>query len=168
MDEYTDPMSAHASSRTITTTRAAQQASHNCHQPGHRSRVGNAAWPAHEVPAGVEQARQRRRCDTRPDSSTRIRGPRPRPAARSHCGLKDTGLANLPLQAFAKNQIWLELVHLDAELPTWTNRRPGLDNRPEPGNQNACACVYWPLPERRRWSWSPLLTDGRPNLAALN
>jgi DDE family transposase len=35
-------------------------------------------------------------------------------------GLKDTGLTNLPLQAFAKNQIGLELVQLAAELLTWT------------------------------------------------
>ena len=35
-------------------------------------------------------------------------------------GLKDTGMTNLPLQAFAKNQIWLELVQLAAELLTWT------------------------------------------------
>jgi Transposase DDE domain group 1 len=35
-------------------------------------------------------------------------------------GLKDTGLTNLPLHAFAKNQIWLELVQLAAELITWT------------------------------------------------
>ena len=27
-------------------------------------------------------------------------------------GLKDTGMTNLPLQAFAKNRIWLELVQL--------------------------------------------------------
>ena len=35
-------------------------------------------------------------------------------------GLKDTGMTNLPLHAFAKNQIWLELVQLAAELLTWT------------------------------------------------
>ena len=35
-------------------------------------------------------------------------------------GRKDTGLRNLPLQEFDKNQIWLELVHLAAELLTWT------------------------------------------------
>ncbi|MGZ8807867.1 MAG: IS1380 family transposase, partial [Mycobacterium sp.] len=35
-------------------------------------------------------------------------------------GLKDTGLSNLPLQDFAKNRIWLELVHLAADLLTWT------------------------------------------------
>jgi Transposase DDE domain group 1 len=34
--------------------------------------------------------------------------------------LKDTGMTNLPLQAFAKNQIWLEIVQLAAELLTWT------------------------------------------------
>ena len=35
-------------------------------------------------------------------------------------GLKDTGATNLPLQAFDKNQIWLELAQLAAELLTWT------------------------------------------------
>ena len=34
--------------------------------------------------------------------------------------LKDTGLSNLPLQAFAKNKIWLELAALAYELLTWT------------------------------------------------
>jgi len=34
-------------------------------------------------------------------------------------GLKDTGMMNLPLQAFAKNQVWLELVQLAAVLLTW-------------------------------------------------
>nr|WP_276521985.1 IS1380 family transposase [Gordonia terrae] len=34
--------------------------------------------------------------------------------------LKDTGLANLPFQAFAKNQIWLEIVCLATELLVWT------------------------------------------------
>src|SRR5262245_24969003 len=35
-------------------------------------------------------------------------------------GLKETGMTNLPLQAFAKNQIWLELAYLAHELLTWT------------------------------------------------
>lgn len=35
-------------------------------------------------------------------------------------GLKDAGLRNLPLHAFAKNVIWLELVQLATELLTWT------------------------------------------------
>ncbi len=34
--------------------------------------------------------------------------------------LKDTGLANLPFQAFAKNQIWLEIACLATELLVWT------------------------------------------------
>nr|WP_274518052.1 IS1380 family transposase [Gordonia sp. KTR9] len=34
--------------------------------------------------------------------------------------LKDTGLANLPFQAFTKNQIWLEIVCLATELLVWT------------------------------------------------
>jgi hypothetical protein len=34
--------------------------------------------------------------------------------------LKDTGLTNLPLQSFAKNTIWLELVQLAADLLAWT------------------------------------------------
>ena len=34
--------------------------------------------------------------------------------------LKDTGLTNLPLQAFGKNEIWLELAALGYELMTWT------------------------------------------------
>jgi len=35
-------------------------------------------------------------------------------------GLKDCGLRNLPLHAFTKNVIWLELVALAAELLVWT------------------------------------------------
>jgi hypothetical protein len=34
--------------------------------------------------------------------------------------LKDTGATNLPLQAFDKNQLWLELAQLAAELLAWT------------------------------------------------
>jgi hypothetical protein len=34
--------------------------------------------------------------------------------------LKDTGATNLPLQAFGKNELWLELARLAAELLTWT------------------------------------------------
>lgn len=34
--------------------------------------------------------------------------------------LKDTGATNLPLQSFAKNQIWLEISQLAAELIAWT------------------------------------------------
>lgn len=35
-------------------------------------------------------------------------------------GLKDTGMTNLPLHAFDKNQIWLEIAQLAYELTVWT------------------------------------------------
>ena len=62
-------------------------------------------------------------------------------------GLKDTGLTNLPLQAFAKNEIWLELVQLAAELLTWTQllawpEHPG----PHLGAQTAAAAAAEPSP----------------------
>ena len=44
-------------------------------------------------------------------------------------GLKDTGLTNLPLQAFAKNQIWVELAQLAYELLTWTQTFAWHDQR---------------------------------------
>ena len=62
---------------------------------------------------------------------------------------KDTGLTNLPLQAFAKNEIWLELAALADELLTWTQ------------------LLAWPDHPAR--SWEPkrlrlrLLSRGRAN-----
>ena len=53
-------------------------------------------------------------------------------------GLKDTGLTNLPLQAFDKNQIWLEIVALAAELLTWTQLLAWPDSPARPGNPNGC------------------------------
>ena len=44
---------------------------------------------------------------------------RARAEDRIRC-LKDTGASNLPLQVFDKNQPWLELAPLAAELLTWT------------------------------------------------
>ena len=35
-------------------------------------------------------------------------------------GVKDTGLRNLPLKAFAQNQVWCEIVALACELLAWT------------------------------------------------
>ena len=35
-------------------------------------------------------------------------------------GLKDTGLRNLPFQSYAKNQIWMEVVALAADLLAWS------------------------------------------------
>ena len=96
-------------------------------------------------------------------------------------GLMDTGLANLPLQAFAKNQIWLELVQLAAELLTWTQLLAWSDTPArtwEPKRLRlrllAVAGKLVTTGRRRilrlsrRWPWSDLLTNGQRNLAALN
>jgi len=96
-------------------------------------------------------------------------------------GLKDTGLANLPLQAFGKNEIWLELVQLAAELLTWTQLLAWSDTparRWEPKRMRlrllGVAARLITTGRRRilrlsrRWPWSDLLTNGQRNLAALN
>ena len=56
--------------------------------------------------------------------------------------LKDTGLTNLPLHAFGRNEIWLELAALAYELLTWTQLLAWPISPPAPGNPNdyACAC----------------------------
>ena len=96
-------------------------------------------------------------------------------------GLKDTGLTNLPLQAFAKNQIWLELVQLAADLLTWTQLLAWVDTPArtwEPKRLRlrllAVAGKLITTGRRRilrlnrRWPWSDLLISGQRNLAALN
>ncbi len=96
-------------------------------------------------------------------------------------GLKDTGLRNLPLQEFDKNQIWLELVQLAAELLTWTQLLAWPDHPArtwEPKRLRlrllAVAGQLITTGRRRilrltqRWPWTDLLTSGQRNLAALN
>ena len=96
-------------------------------------------------------------------------------------GLKDTGLRNLPLQEFDKNQIWLQLVHLAAELLTWTQLLAWPDHPArtwEPKRLRlrllAVAAKLVSTGRRRilrlsqRWPWTDLLTSGQRNLAALN
>ena len=62
-------------------------------------------------------------------------------------GLKDTGATNLPLQAFDKNQIWLELAQLASELLTWTQLLAWHDHPARAlGTQTAPATT----PRRRR------------------
>ncbi|MDN4520138.1 IS1380 family transposase [Mycolicibacterium austroafricanum] len=95
--------------------------------------------------------------------------------------LKDTGLTNLPLQAFGKNQIWLELAALAAELLTWTQLLAWPDQSArswEPKRLRlrllAVAGRIITTSRRRilrvnkRWPWSDLLITGQRNLAALN
>lgn len=95
-------------------------------------------------------------------------------------GLKDTGLTNLPLQAFAKNQIWLELACLAYELLTWTQLL-GWHDQPartwEPKRLRlrllAVAARLITTGRRRilrlskRWPWADLVTSGHQRLAAL-
>ena len=96
-------------------------------------------------------------------------------------GLKDTGLANLPLQAFGKNQIWLELVQLAAELLTWTQLLAWSDTPARSWEPKRLRLRLLAVAARlittgrrrilrlsRRWPWSELLTSGQRNLAALN
>lgn len=95
-------------------------------------------------------------------------------------GLKDTGLRNLPLQEFDKNQIWLELVALAAELLTWAQLLAWPDHPArswEPKRLRlrllAVAAKLISTGRRRilrlsrRWPWTDLLTSGHRNLAAL-
>lgn len=96
-------------------------------------------------------------------------------------GLKDTGLRNLPLQEFDKNQIWLQLVQLAAELLTWTQllawpEHPARTWEPKRLRLRllAVAAKLVTTGRRRilrlsqRWPWTDLLTSGQRNLAALN
>jgi len=95
-------------------------------------------------------------------------------------GLKDTGLTNLPLQAFAKNQIWLEPAQLAAELLTWTQLLAWPDQAArtwEPKRLRlrllAVAGRLITTGRRRilrfsqRWPWTDLITSGHHRLALL-
>jgi hypothetical protein len=95
-------------------------------------------------------------------------------------GLKDTGMTNLPLQAFGKNQLWLELAQLAAELLTWTQLLAWHGNpaqRWEPKRLRlrllAVAGRVITTGRRRilrlskRWPWADLVTGGHRRLAAL-
>jgi len=95
-------------------------------------------------------------------------------------GLKDTGMTNLPLQAFTKNQIWLELVQLAAELLTWTQllawpERPARSWEPKRLRLRLLAVAGRIITTgrrsilrlSRRWPWTDLITSGHQRLAAL-
>jgi hypothetical protein len=95
-------------------------------------------------------------------------------------GLKDTGLRNLPLQEFDKNQIWLELVHLAAELLTWTQLLAWPDSSARTWEPKRLRLRLLAVAGRiittgrrrilrlpRRWPWTDLITTGHQHLAAL-
>jgi Transposase DDE domain group 1 len=94
--------------------------------------------------------------------------------------LKDTGMTNLPLQAFTKNQIWLELVQLAAELLTWTQLLAWPDQPTRSWEPKRLRLRLLTVAGRiittgrrsilrlsRRWPWTELITSGHQRLAAL-
>jgi hypothetical protein len=95
--------------------------------------------------------------------------------------LKDTGLTNLPLQAFGKNEIWLELAALAYELMTWTQLLAWPDHPARSWEPKRLRLRLLSVAARiittgrrrilrlnRRWPWSELLISGQRNIAALN
>lgn len=94
--------------------------------------------------------------------------------------LKDTGLRNLPLQGFAQNQIWLELVALASDLLAWTQRlalagSPARTWEPKrmrfrllniAGRFVRTGRRDW-LRLPRGWPWNDTLMAGHDRLAAL-
>lgn len=94
--------------------------------------------------------------------------------------LKDTGATNLPLQAFDKNQIWLELSQLAAELLVWTQLLAWGDQPArlwEPKRMRlrllAVAGRVITTGRRRilrlsqRWPWADLVVGGHRRLTAI-
>jgi len=93
-------------------------------------------------------------------------------------GLKDTGLTNLPLQSFAKNQIWQEIAQLAHELLTWTQTlawhdQPARCWEPKRLRLRLLAVAGRVITTGRRrilrisqrWPWADLLTSGHQELA---
>jgi hypothetical protein len=94
--------------------------------------------------------------------------------------LKDTGATNLPLQAFDKNQLWLELAQLAAELLTWTqllawHSQPARTWEPKRMRLRLLAVAGRIITTGRRrilrlsqrWPWADLVVGGHRRLAAL-
>ncbi len=94
--------------------------------------------------------------------------------------LKDTGLRNLPLQAFAKNQLWLEIASLAAELLTHAQTlafagRPASRWEPKRLRLRILSVAARVIRSGRRitmrisqrWPWAELITSGHRQLAAV-
>jgi hypothetical protein len=95
-------------------------------------------------------------------------------------GLKDTGMTNLPLHAFDKNQIWLELACLAYELLTWTQLLAWPDQPARTWEPKRVRLRLLAVAGRiittgrrsilrlsRRWRWTDLITSGHHRLIAL-
>ncbi len=94
--------------------------------------------------------------------------------------LKDTGATNLPLQAFDKNQLWLELAQLAAELLVWTqllawHDQPARVWEPKRLRLRLLAVAGRVITTGRRrilrlsqrWPWADLVVGGHRRLAAI-
>jgi hypothetical protein len=94
--------------------------------------------------------------------------------------LKDTGATNLPLHAFDKNQLWLELAQLAHELLTWTQLlawgdQPARTWEPKRIRLRLLAVAGRIITTGRRrilrlsgrWPWADLVVGGHRRLAAL-
>lgn len=92
-------------------------------------------------------------------------------------GLKDTGM---PLQAFAKNELWLELACLAYELLTWTqllafHDQPARTWEPKRLRLRLLAVAARLITTGRRrilrlskrWPWTEVITNGHQQLVAL-
>ncbi len=95
-------------------------------------------------------------------------------------GLKDTGATNLPLQGFEKNQLWLELAQLAAELLAWTqllawHTHPARLWEPKRLRLRLLAVAGRVITTSRRrilrvsgrWPWADLVIGGHRRLTAL-
>lgn len=100
-----------------------------------------------------------------------------RPASYRIRGLKDTGLTNLPLHSFSKNQIWVELAQLAYELLTWTQTlawhdEPARVCQPNRIRLRLLAVAGRIITTGRRrilrvskpWPWDDLVTSGHQQL----
>lgn len=95
-------------------------------------------------------------------------------------GLKDTGMTNLPLHAFAKNQIWLEIAQLAYELITWTQLLAWHDTPARVWEPKRLRLRLLTVAGRvittgrrkilripSRWPWADLVIDGHQRLTAI-
>ena len=94
--------------------------------------------------------------------------------------LKDTGATNLPLQAFDKNRLWVELAQLAAELLVWTqllawHGHPARAWEPKRMRLRLLAVAGRVITTgrrrilrlSRRWPWADLVLGGHRRIAAI-
>jgi hypothetical protein len=146
--------------------------------------LGGTAWPTSPSCGRIRRCSVRspriRRCPSAstPSPPTRLRRwPRSRPPghgagpgvggrrrARAEDrirGLKDSGLANLPLHDFAQNQLGCAIVALVADLLAWMQTLASPRTPPAAGSPNGCGCACWPSPAGSRFRPSTPATPRR-------